>query len=116
MDERRNYIRIDRSMSVGYRVVKHVLGSGARSRNISAGGICLPMQQRFEVGVMLELTIDIAEINTISAIGQVVWTKFRDDIHFPFELGIKFIKIARADREKLIAHISKLGPGDVKLI
>ena len=108
MDERRQYIRIDKSTAVSYRVLEQFLGSGSRSKNISEGGICLPLHQRFGVGVVLELKIHLAELSQpILAIGKVVWLEEKkEDVNFPFELGIQFIKISPADKNKIITHIS----------
>ena len=108
MDERRKYIRIDGSTAISYRVLKQFLGSGSRSKNISEGGICLPIHQRFEIGVVLELKIHLAELShPILAVGKVVrLEEKKQGVNFPFELGIQFIKISPADKNKIIAHIA----------
>jgi c-di-GMP-binding flagellar brake protein YcgR len=108
MEERRKIIRISASMTISYRVMRGFILSSSRSKDISAGGICLPTWHRFEPGVALELKIYLTEFSKpIEAIGEVVWLNEKNDIRFPYLLGIKFVKIDEADRDKIKDHIKK---------
>jgi len=109
MDERRKYIRIDNSLSVSYRVLKGYLTSSSRSRNISEGGICLPINHKFDPGVVLALKIQILEWDiSIRAVGELVWVKKLKDETFTFLTGIKFIQIDPEEYAKLRKYITKL--------
>ncbi len=113
MKERRHYIRINKAFSVSYRVLKDFLTSSSHSRNISEGGICLPIYHRFEPGVVLALKIAILEFNiSIKAIGEVVWFKEVNDAKHPFWVGIKFVEISDSDQNKLRSYIDKVKPAD----
>lgn len=109
MEERRKYVRIDNSLSVSYRVLKSYLTSSSHSRNISEGGISLPINHKFDPGVVLALKIQIIEWDiSIKAVGEVVWIKELKDAAFTFLTGIKFIEIDPEGYAKLRKYIIKL--------
>lgn len=120
MKERRHYIRISKALSVSYRILKDFLTSSTHSRDISEGGICLPIHHRFEPGTVLALKIAILEFGiSIKAIGEVVWFKEINDTKYPFCVGIKFIEISDSDHNKLRNYLDKVKPADstkVKLL
>ena len=100
MDERRQNIRINKSLEVRYRISNNFLRSGSRSVDVSRAGMRLPTIQRLEPGTILELEIHSLETNKpIVATGEVVWLNKKPGERFPFEIGIKFIKIAPSDSE-----------------
>jgi c-di-GMP-binding flagellar brake protein YcgR len=101
MENRRQHIRVSKSLEVKYRILNGFLRSGSRSTDVSKGGICLPIIQRLDSGTTLELEICLGEMTkSIEAIGEVVWLSHRKGGQFPFEVGIKFIKIAPIDIDK----------------
>jgi len=57
MKEQRQFIRVDKSFEVAFYEVKEFLHSGSRSKNISEGGICLPVNRNFAVGSLLKVEI-----------------------------------------------------------
>lgn len=109
MEERRKYVRIDNALTVSYRIIKGYLTSSAHSRNISEGGICLPIHHKFDPGVVLALKIHILEWDvSIKAVGEIMWIKELKDETFTFWAGIKFIEIPPEGYDKLRRYISKL--------
>lgn len=121
MTEQRKHIRINESLMISHRLLKEAYRTGSRSKDISEGGICFPAHRSFEPGTNLELEIHILEFKKpIVATGEVVWLRKRNDIKYPFLVGVKFIKIDLLDRRKLhnyICGISKDGISrDVKWI
>ncbi len=109
MDERRKYVRIDNALSVSYRELKGFFTSSSRSRNISEGGICLPIHHKFDPGVVLALKINIIEWGVfIKAVGELVWVEELKDGTFTFLTGIKFIQIDPEGYVKLRRYITKL--------
>ncbi len=109
MEEKRKYFRVDNALSVSYRILKGYFVSSSRSRNVSEGGICLAMHQKFDPGVVLALKIHILEWDvSIKAVGEVVWLIEKMDRDYTFLAGIKFIDIPPKDYEKLCRYIEQL--------
>ena len=109
MSEQRKNIRIDEQLRVTYQVIYPPDGhGGSSSKNISEGGICLPTQQRLQAGMILELSIHITEdANPIVATGEVIWLRDKEESRFPYSMGLKFVKIDPADRDKVFEYIRK---------
>ncbi|MBL7131678.1 MAG: PilZ domain-containing protein [Candidatus Omnitrophica bacterium] len=102
MKERRQYIRISKFLEVTYRIADGFLRSGSRSIDVSGRGIRLPTFQRLEPRTILELEIRLLESRkSIVATGEVAWLREKRGKQFPYEIGIKFIKIAPIDCEIL---------------
>lgn len=106
MQERRQYIRIDKSLSISYQKLSDYMRSPSRSKDISETGLRLYVFHRLEPGTTLKLWIDFKDAKEpIVAIGEVVWLNRRNDAENPFEVGIKFVEINPANRDKLINFI-----------
>lgn len=109
MDENRQFIRIDKSLSVNFEVFKEPVPSKSRSKDISEGGIRLPLSKRLSHGTILKLWIYLEETREpVVALGEVVWVTVRDDKDYPYETGVKFIKIEQLDRSRLYNYINKI--------
>ena len=105
-EEKRRYVRIDKRFSVSFRKVKDFLSSGSRNKNISEGGICLPLYQYFPEGSLLEVEINSDDFKApIKAKVRLVWIVKKADPSFPFEAGLEFLEIAPAEREELRNYI-----------
>ena len=108
MQEKRKSIRVNKHIIVMYHVITDLLRSGSRTKDISAGGLCLPVIEQLKPGQFLDLEIRIDEfVRPIKALGEVVWQKNSDEKNFPFEIGIKFIDIGVEDHKKLVQAIQK---------
>lgn len=110
MEDRRECIRVDESLRINYKLLESFLSTSSKSKNISLGGICLPVFQRLDPGIVLALEIHLRNFSKpIVAVGEVVWRSEKEGLkptlEFPFEIGIRFIKIKLADRNRLIKHI-----------
>ena len=102
MKETRRHIRINADLEVTYRIVKDYARKWARSIDISKGGIRLPSAQKLQVGANLQLEIHTAlSIKPLAISGCVVWVNELNDEKFPFEMGIKFVKILPSDLRTL---------------
>ena len=98
MQERRQHIRLNKSFEVSYRISNQLIQFSSRSVDISIGGICLSAPQRLEPGTVFQLELRPTGVKkSIAATGKVMWLKERNDAQFPFEIGIKFIRIAPSD-------------------
>ena len=115
MEERRQTVRVTKSLTVSYKIPSQFMISSATSKNISCGGICMPIMQGFSPGVVLEMKFKIRELAApIVALGEIIWTGKSTNRQFPFEVGIKFIRIDPQDREKIASHIQKDSSGVIK--
>lgn len=111
MEERRYHVRINESLSVSYQVLKDFLRPSSHSVDISEGGIRLSVYQRLEQGCALKIWVHTSNsVTPIMALGEVVWSRQKSDARYPFELGIKFIKVDPTELKKLSGYIKKLSP------
>lgn len=106
---------------ISHRFLGGAYRTGSRSEDISEGGISFPVFRSIEPGANLEIEIYITEFKKpILATGEVVWLHKRNDIRYPFLVGIKFVKIDLSDRHKLRSYLRKISEGgnskDVKWI
>lgn len=109
-DERRKYIRLKYPFLVKYK--PHVSATPkndiSMTKNISAGGILFELKERLNISEVLDLTIDIpASDELIKATGRVVWIE-ELDIKGRYDIGIKFMEIAKEDMEWLESHVELL--------
>ncbi len=108
MTELRKHVRINDAVFVSYRELKGYLVSSSHSRNISKDGICMPLQHKFDPGVILALKIYIVEWDmTIKAVGEVVWLRETKDRNYTFLAGIKFIEFPQEEYGKLCRYLNK---------
>ncbi|PIQ89493.1 MAG: hypothetical protein COV72_02770 [Candidatus Omnitrophica bacterium CG11_big_fil_rev_8_21_14_0_20_42_13] len=108
MDERRQYVRINKSVEVTYQVIKSFLKSGTRSADLSLAGIRLPVMQRLGVGTMLKMEIRFTGLSEpVKITGQVAWLAETEGGEFPFEIGVKFGFISLQDLDTLKQMINK---------
>lgn len=121
MKDQRKHARISESLMISHKFLKGAYRTGSRSKDISEGGMCFPVYRSIEPGTSLELQIYIDDSEKpILAIGEVMWLQKRDDIRYPFLVGIRFKNIDVLDRGKLRSYIWEIsrgrGSSDVKWI
>ena len=120
MQERRQYIRLSKSLEVSYRISNQLMRFSSRSVDISMGGICLSVPQRLDPGTVFELEIRPTGVKKpIVATAKVMWLKERNDAQLPFEIGIKFIRITPSDSKilnSLCRDLEKERSTDIKQI
>ena len=107
MEERRKFIRIKKAFTVKHRMSSTLLGGVCLYEDISAGGLRLPIFQRLEPGMSLELDISLGELTEfIPALGRIVWVNEQFDARLPFVAGVEFVEIERVDRNKIISCVA----------
>ncbi|NQS99516.1 MAG: PilZ domain-containing protein [Candidatus Omnitrophica bacterium] len=114
MQERRHFPRLVAAVDVEYKV----LPEGARpqtetvTKNIGAGGICLIVYEKVEVGRILNLKLHLPDTNlVVQAKGKVLWSSYftmERDARDRYDLGIEFTEISESDQQKLSLYIFKL--------
>lgn len=82
-----------------------------RAKDSSGGGIRFFLQERLEEGAILELEIELPdEGEPLSATGEVIWCEKKaeqlkgKERERSFEVGIRFIKMSKADRERYVPY------------
>ena len=101
----RNYVRVKSDFLVWYQTVDEddISFGKPASKNVSAGGILLEMEEEERVGSLLKMKFKIPDHDKdILADGKVAWVK-RIAIGI-YEIGIEFTKITEED----MAAISRL--------
>jgi len=80
----------------------------SNSKDVSEGGIRLPVLQHLQAKTVLDLEIYLDQSGKpIRATAEVVWCKKIEAIGFSFMAGIKFLEIDPPARTKLHTFISK---------
>ena len=100
--EKRNFVRIESDFVVWYQTIDEddVSFGKPKSKNVSAGGIRLEMEDTEKVGSNLRIKFKIPQYpKEIEAKGKVVWVK-RIETN-KFEIGIEFSNINREDMEAI---------------
>lgn len=104
--EQRRFVRLNVACEVGYKVLslKPPKTGSTKTRNISAGGICLIADEKLNPGAFLELNFSLPENKpAIKATGKVVWVKpFKiatEKEHF--DCGVEFSAITQQDQDKI---------------
>ncbi len=114
--ERRRYIRVGISLLVSYNVVdaphehKELI-----AKNISGGGMRLPLKEKLTVGTLLELQLGLLkEKERIQLEAKVIWVKpTPDDRQYPYEAGIEFINIDFVKRNMISNCIQYLNRAEL---
>lgn len=111
--EKRKFVRLNTACDVSYSVldVKPREVDRSQTRNISAGGICLIVNEELKPGSILGLDFVLGDKKTIiQAKGRIAWIKpFKIATEQErFDCGIEFTEISSADREKINQYIFSL--------
>jgi len=94
---------------VSYHLLKELRGVTAYSKDISEGGMRMPLLHKIKAGLLLELDIHLSEHSkSIIAIGEIIWVKEKKGQKFPFEAGIKFTKIDSTALGRLRCYIRRI--------
>ena len=74
-----------------------------RAKNISAGGICLVVLEKVNIGSLLTLKLTLPhEIRSIIVKGKVVWVEeFSVNDYKAYDCGIEFIDVDPQDKKTL---------------
>ena len=120
MQERRKFPRFNLSVTVnwgkGADVADQAPQHKGTSKDISAGGICLILDERVSAGDVLELEIKLSLDKVIRLKGRVAWIEKFEMIggrhEVGYEGGIEFIDVSDEMREEIsksIFHLSHKG-------
>lgn len=112
MDDRKRAVRVASTLEVSFRKVESNLFTGARSKNVSETGLCIPLTY-FPDDSLFEIVIHTADSkDAIKAIARVAWVVTRSEGKFPFEAGLELLNLLPLEREtlrKLVARSNAKG-------
>ncbi|MFC1632000.1 PilZ domain-containing protein [Candidatus Omnitrophota bacterium] len=108
-EERRKFARLETSVDVSYTIIGKPGGIDVFSKNISAGGLCLVLDQVFPADTPLQLLIKVPDLkDPIHALGRVVWQrKIKDGAEEKYDTGVEFTGISDFDRFNLNRYVSE---------
>jgi len=70
--------------------------------------MCISALQRLELGMNLDLNFKLDDYtDSIFAKAKVVWQDTRDNVYYPFAVGLKFFKIDSADSRRIHNYVVK---------
>ena len=111
MEERRKFIRLNSSFTVGYKRLESLGGEKQTlSTNISEGGICLVVDEELKVSELLDLNLYLpGKREVISVTGRVVWMKESpnesDSSKRSFRVGIEFLNIEKSAAKMIAGYV-----------
>ena len=110
-EERRKFPRLNLAVDIEYSLLQkeQSLKVEVLSKNISSGGICLIVYEKVKIGDSLALVINLPEGESpIQVKGIVKWIGgfiLSVDNKSSWDVGVEFIGINEADREKLTRYV-----------
>lgn len=108
--ERRRFERIESLLSVRYSGKKGVFSGYAFTKDISEGGLGLPMTMAVPKRGLLELFITVPDdsLSAIRATARIKWIR-RNMEHWksPYSTGLRFLKINPTDKNRLLEYAKR---------
>lgn len=107
MSERRQNVRLDTAMGVEYEVLKSPIEGICQTKNISTGGLKLPIDAEVEEGTILEMKINLTGNEpAIFATAEVVWiSEPTGSWEGRYDAGLRFVKMDELDKNRILALI-----------
>jgi len=121
--QRRDYFRLEYSLPIEYRKIEYedVLKykksrrygnqsfHGGVTKNISGGGICVLLNEEFEVNQFLECRLSLENDKEIIFVGRILRCNKMDNYteYFRYEAGMVYEIIDDTDKEEIIRFIYK---------
>ena len=108
MGNKRKAIRVSSTLEISFREVENDSFSGARGKNISETGICIPLIHIPAADSLLEVEIRSDGFKTsVKTIARVAWIVSRSEGKFPFEAGLEFLDLRPVERDVLRDYINR---------
>ena len=109
MIEKRKFLRIDISVRVDWRKNYNAsdlsIESVDKTKNISAGGICLVANEKLKKGDRLNIGMELPSKKIVNIVGKIVWVNeyeiFGKELEKIYDMGIEFTEIPNEEREEI---------------
>ena len=111
MEERRRFVRLDKNVEVSYWVLTSPDPFQTQTANMSAGGLCLTLDEPLPPRTPLAVEIRLPNRDRpITCVGEVVWCEWvppKSDAppHHSVEIGVQFLKIDAEEHESLLHYV-----------
>lgn len=112
--QRRSYYRLNCSVQIQYRIVDsmnevyndNIPFKKSFSNNISGGGISLMLEEKVEVGRLVECELFTSQDKRVRFFGKIIrYERSELEGRFKYAAGIAYIKINDNDREAVVRYI-----------
>ncbi|NIM90685.1 MAG: hypothetical protein GTO17_07020 [Candidatus Aminicenantes bacterium] len=122
MGAKREFIRLKLNVRVDWKKILETTDVVGKfpdtTRDISAGGLCLNMDEELLIGDRLQIKMELPSKKVINAQGRVVWVKeFGIDSRGEkktYDTGIEFTAIRDEDREEINKFVTSSSPSKQK--
>ena len=109
MINRRKYPRFELKVEAKYKILRaEEAFKSARTRNVSAEGLCFESEDRIGIGRHVELEVDLKDkMSPVLLFGEVRWTEeFKDpkSKKKKFMNGIKLIDVPQSDEGRFLKY------------
>lgn len=110
MDEKRQYYRLKDKVKLVYKVSGETKKRTAKTLDVGAGGLCLPLVERVKPGLLLELSLYLPEdTQPFKLSGKIAWQRpipkkdiFGDNY---YETGIEFQQMSLKEKLQIIHYV-----------
>ena len=112
MQERRKHIRVDTPVLVEFPAPGTMKTERSYTMDVSEAGMRFPTTVKLSLGQELPLTLQLPfQDGTFHATGEVVWVREIARHGAPqYEIGVRFQWIEDPDRQRLVRHLTTIGP------
>jgi len=119
MKEKRQFVRLDLNVKVDWKRISQTSEPAAeftdRTKNISAGGLCLVVNEKLDVGEEMQIALELPSRQMINAIGIVRWINeyeiFGREHEKIYDVGVEFVNINKKEREEINKFVfASFGP------
>ncbi|NIM90680.1 MAG: hypothetical protein GTO17_06990 [Candidatus Aminicenantes bacterium] len=109
MEEKREFARLDLNVRVDWKRITETPAPeqefSDKTKNISAGGICLVVYEKMEVGEKMQIEMELPSKKVIKAEGKVVWVSEYEisgrEEETVYDIGVEFVKISQEERDEI---------------
>lgn len=106
--EKRVFERIDSLIDVRYKGMTDDIRGYSLTKDVSEGGMGLPVNGRIQSGTLLELEIILERLKRkieMAAVVKVVWSRRNAEHWMPrYSAGLKFVEISPSDKDALVNY------------
>lgn len=98
--ERRKYFRVMLPLLVSYTIGEPPRQGEEYTKDISGGGMKIPLKEKIAVGTSLKVQLDLLkDQKALELEAKVIWVNaVPDDYDYPYEAGVEFINVSLEDR------------------
>ena len=109
MKENREFARLDLNVKVDWKKINETTKPkqefSDKTKNISAGGLCLVVYEKLNIGEKVQIEMELPSKEVINAEGKVVWISEYEisgrEEETIYDIGVEFVKISQKERDEI---------------